>query len=247
MAAARQLPLPFLPRPTYMEVDFIAAESNKHALIWLAQPAEWPLGRLILYGPKGSGKTHLLHLWCRRTGGTLTPASDLYAASAQPPAGPLAVDDADMAEETALFHAINTAAEARFPLLLAGREAPARWETRLPDLTSRLRASLAIGLGPAEDALLRPLLARLLAERQLDVKPAVQSWLLTHLPREAAALAEAVARLDHAGLMGGQAITRTLAVRVMREMTTHCGDDAATEGIWDEISRHDSPPTRQLL
>jgi chromosomal replication initiation ATPase DnaA len=158
-----------------------------------------------------------------------------------PAAGPLAVDDADLAEETALFHLINAAMGAGRSLLLAGRLAPAHWGTRLPDLSSRLRASTAVGIGPAEDELLRPLLARLLAERQLDVPQAVQAWLLLRLPRHPAALAEAVARLDRAALAMGRGVTRALAAAVVNDMATE------QDRVTDEILPHPSPTAPALL
>jgi hypothetical protein len=45
----------------------------------------------------------------------------------------------------------------------------------------------------------------------LRVAPDLQAWLLARLPREAAALAEAVARLDRAALAAGGPVTRALA------------------------------------
>jgi len=252
MDAARQLPLPFPSRASYADVDFIPAPSNEAALAWLARPGDWPFGRLVLYGPPGSGKTHLLHLWCARHGhidtasgaktpATLWTAADLRGVPELPAAGALAVDDADLADETALFHVINAAMAAGRVLLLAGRAAPAHWGTHLPDLASRLRASTAIGIGPAEDELLRPLLARLLAERQLDVPQAIQTWLLLRLPRHPAALAEAVARLDRAALALGRGVTRALAATIVNDMATEHGRAD------DEILPHPSPTAPALL
>src|SRR6185312_17541468 len=91
----------------------------------------------------------------------------------------------------------------------------ARWPVRLPDLASRLRAIAAVEIGPPDDSLLRSLLARLLADRQLTVAPAVQDWLLLRLPRTPAALRETVARLDHAALVSGGRVTRALAASVL--------------------------------
>lgn len=241
MMPARQLPLPFPPHATYTAADFIAAPSNAAALAWLERPAEWPFGRLILYGPTGSGKTHLLHLWCAQERGTLWSALDVRGVPELPAAGPMAVDDADLVDEEALFHLINVTQEAKRALLLSGREAPSRWRTYLPDLASRLRASTGVAIGAAEDALLAPLLARLLAERQLDVPMALQAWLLLRLPRHPAVLAEAVARLDRAALARGQGITRALAAAVVNDMA------GETQGPEDEILMHGSPPTPALL
>ena len=115
----------------------------------------------------------------------------------------MAVDDADAAPERPLLHLLNAAGEAGLPVLLAGRAAPARWHAALPDLASRLRAITAVRIGPAEDELLRSLLARLLAERQLAVAEPLQDWLRLRLPRSQGAIREAVARLDRAALAAG--------------------------------------------
>ena len=252
MTEARQLPLPFPVLATHAEDDFIAAPSNRDALAWLARPADWPLGRLILYGPAGCGKTHLLHLWCARFGAHALAAASLRGLPALPDSGAIAVDDADLAEETALFHLINAATEAGRPLLLTARQAPARWPTGLADLASRLRASPAVGIGPAEEALLAPLLARLLADRQLDVPASLQSWLLARLPRDAASLGEAVARLDRAAMASGRGITRALAASIVAAMTADAPTDRDNtnpdqNGPADEIFMHVSPRAQPLL
>lgn len=212
--AWRQLPLPFTHTPHLTAADFLPAPSNAAALAWLARTADWPQGRLALWGQEGSGKTHLLHLWAARSGAMLLAGPALPRTPAAP-VQPLAIDDADAAAEHPLLHLLNAAAEARQPVLLAGRAPPARWPVALPDLASRLRAAAAVEIGPAEDSLLRALLARLLAERQIMVPDAVQAWLLARLPRTPAAVREAAARLDRAALAAGRAITRSVAAAVL--------------------------------
>jgi chromosomal replication initiation ATPase DnaA len=207
----RQLALPFPHASHFRAEEFLAAASNAEALEWLRNTASWPLGRLALWGPEGCGKTHLLHLWAARHGAELQAGPLLRAWL---PAGPVAVDDADAAAERPLLHLLNAAGEAGLPVLLAGRAAPARWNPALPDLASRLRAITAVRIGPAEDELLRSLLARLLTERQLSVAEPLQDWLRLRLPRSQAAIREAVARLDRAALASGGRVTRALAQAV---------------------------------
>jgi chromosomal replication initiation ATPase DnaA len=211
----RQLPLPFAHRPDYDPADFLPAPSNAEALAWLERTAEWPARRLALWGEAGCGKTHLLHLWARREGAVLLDTSGLRG----PPTVPVAIDDADrVADEEALLHLLNAAAEAGLPVLLAGRAPPARWRVRLPDLASRLRAVAAVPVRPPEDALLRALLARLLVERQLAVPEHVQSYLLLHLPRTPGAMRDAAQRLDRLALAAGRAVTRPIAAAVVAEL-----------------------------
>jgi chromosomal replication initiation ATPase DnaA len=214
-----QLALPFDPPPRFERADLIEAESNAEARAWLGRTAEWPMGRLALWGPAGCGKTHLLHGWARQEGAEIVRGAALDPELVPgPPEGPVAIDDAEGAPELALLRLLNTAGEAGQAVLLASRVPPARWEVRLPDLASRLRAVTAVGIGPAEDGLLRLLLRRLLVERQIAVTEAVQAYLLLHLPRTPAAIRLAAARLDRAALAAGRAVTRGLAEAVLVDL-----------------------------
>jgi chromosomal replication initiation ATPase DnaA len=228
-----QLSLPIFPGPRFAEADFRQAPSNANACAWLRRTDDWPNHRLALWGEPGRGKTHLLQIWAARTGAEVWTAASLSDLPDLPTAG-VALDDADaVRNETALLHLLNAAGEARLPILLAARAPPSRWAVRLPDLASRLRAITAVELGPPEDALLRALLARLLADRLLRPPEALQEWLVRRLPRSAAALREAVARLDAAALDRHRNITVPFAAEVLVDLLAP-----------DEISGTPVPPSR---
>ena len=205
---------------------FLPAPSNERALAFLDAGA-WPAGRLWLWGPPGTGKSHLLRLWTARQreagiDAALLPASSLGRAVADyilPATGALALDDLDgLADEPALLHLLNLAAEAGVPLLLASRDSPARLAVALPDLASRVRATLAVCIDPPGDALLDALLARLLADRQLAVPPSVGRYLRARLPRDPDTLRRAVGRLDEASLERRRPITVALAGQLLEEL-----------------------------
>ncbi len=194
-----QLPLPFVHTPEYAGWAWVTHAGTEAAEAWLDHFS----GRLALWGEAGTGKTHLLHRWMDREGARLGVPSGW-------PHAPVAVDHADQVAEGALLHLLNAADEAGYPVLLAARNPPGRWGTALPDLRSRLRACPAVALTRGDEHFLGLLLARLLAERQLVVRPALQRWMLTRLPRDAGALREAAARLDVAALASGHAVTQAL-------------------------------------
>jgi len=217
--AADQLPLPFQYRPSYAAADFLAAPSNEAARTWLERTEDWPDHRLALWGGAGCGKTHLLRLWAGRRGARVLLGSALTGLLELLPSAGIALDEADaVTDEIALLHLLNAAREAGVPVLLAARAAPARWPVRLPDLASRLRAVTAVDIAPPEDSLLRALLMRLLADRQLGVGPGLQEWLLLRLPRSPAALRDAAARLDRAAMAAGGGVTRAIAAAVASEV-----------------------------
>jgi chromosomal replication initiation ATPase DnaA len=227
-ASVRQLALPFAYIPRFRVEDFIPAPSNADARAWLGRIGGWPSYRLALYGDAGCGKTHLLQLWAERNGALLLSGPALRHLPELGGSPAIALDDADAApDETTLLHVINLAGEMRRPLLMAGRLPPARWRITLPDLASRLRATTAAAVGPAEDPLLRALLARLLSDRQLLVGEALQDWLLARLPRHPAALREAAARLDRHALATGGRVTRAMAAAFIAKLATQSCDDSA--------------------
>jgi chromosomal replication initiation ATPase DnaA len=97
-----------------------------------------------------------------------------------------------------------------------------------------LRATFAVGISAPTDALLRALLAKHLADRQLRVGAETQAFLLARLPREASAFADAVARLDAAALSRRAEITRPFARAVL--FGDHDGSVSPTDAA--------SPPSR---
>lgn len=232
--------LPIFDEPRYSAANFVAAASNSEALAWLSRGGEWPGGRLALWGGAGCGKTHLLHLWAELTGAAFWRGADLREFPDLPANG-IALDDADAADERALFHLLNAAAEADLPLLIASRSAPGRWPVQLPDLRSRLRAITAVEVGPPDDSLLRALLPRLLAQRLIRLPEPVMIWLLNRLPRTVPLLREAVARLDAVALEQRREITVPMARDVLAGLLSGDGDEISGTGAAL------SPEERRLL
>ena len=240
MSPNHQPELPIFDEPNYSAAGFVAAASNAKALAWLDSTSEWPGGRLALWGCAGRGKTHLLHLWAERAGATFWRGADLRAFPELPTNG-IALDDADAADERALFHLLNATAEAGLPLLIASQSAPGRWPVELPDLRSRLRAVTAVEVGPPDDSLLRALLPRLLARRLIRLPEPVMTWLLNRLPRTVPLLNEAVAKLHAVALEQRREITVPMARDVLADLLSADGDEiSGTEAA-------PSPEERRLL
>lgn len=189
------------------------------AVAALDAPGSWPLGKLALIGPPGSGKTHLAHVFAAATGAHIVSAEGLATAHlADLAGGPVVLEDADRArqrDEAAVFHLHNLLAEARAPFLLTARIPPSHWQTQLADLASRLRAASVVRLAPPDDALLAQVLVKLFADRQLVPSPPLIAFLVARIDRSFAAAADIVDRLDAAALAEGRPVTRRLAQHVL--------------------------------
>ena len=211
-----------LPRRTALgRSDFLVSESNVAAVGWIDRWPEWPGGVLVLYGPQGCGKTHLVHLWCERASAVIVAGERLdeekVALLAAEGRHRIALDNADRASERALLHLHNSCLECQGSLLITARQPPGSWNFALKDLGSRLRAALAVGIGLPDDALLGAVLVKQFADRQLSVTPEMIAYLIRRLERSFAAAADIVARLDAAALRDGCAVTIPLARNVLAQ------------------------------
>jgi chromosomal replication initiation ATPase DnaA len=132
--------------------------------------------------------------------------------------GALVVEDMEAADldEQALFHLINLAREERAYVLLTGRLAVAGFSITIRDLASRLRAVPAIMLTPPDDALLRSLLVKLAADRQLALDEPLVNYLVHRIERSFAAAHAAVQRLDQESMRQQRPVTRALAAELFR-------------------------------
>ena len=219
--APRQLLLALDHAESFAREDFLAGPPNAAALALIERWPDWPAPVMALVGPDGSGKTHLASIWAEASGARVLSAkrlgeTDLPVALAT---GALVVEDlsADVLDERALFHLLNLAREEGAFVLLTARIAPVALAVEIRDLASRLRAVPAVTLAAPDDALLRALIVKLAADRQLAVDEALVNFLINRIERSFAAARAAVARLDHEALRLHRPATRALAAELFRE------------------------------
>lgn len=203
--------------------DFLVTPSNAAAVAMVDRYPDWPHHGVVLLGGAGSGKSHLLEVWRQAAGARLIGARDI--ASESPDAllaqGALAIDDApgEGLDERALFHLLNLTRQTGSHVLIASTADPAHWPVVLPDLSSRLKALAVTRLDPPDDVLLRGVLVKLFADRQLGVEETVVSYLMLRMPRSLDAARGLVAEIDRLALVEKAPVTRGLAARVLQRMT----------------------------
>ena len=200
--------------------DFLSGPSNIAALALIERWPDWPSRIVLLRGPEGAGKSHLAAIWAREAGARMLSPRALEGADV-PVAlatGALVIENLspDQFDEAALFHLLNLAREQRAYVLITTRSAPAAWRIELPDLASRLRALPVVGLEPPDDALLRAVIVKLFADRQLAVDESLVAYLTTRIERSVAAARAAVAELDREALRLKRPVTRALAGELFR-------------------------------
>lgn len=230
-----QLPMQFSTRTSFAPEDFIVHEGNRAAFDYLA---EWPDGAYpftLLIGPAQSGKSHLASLWANRVSAAHCQATDIADIETHLPlvsAAPVcieSVDRPDLLSDQSLFHFLNTARAHSQSVLMTARLPLAQWPRTLADLLSRMKTATPLNLAQADEAALRQLLVKLLADRNLIIEPHVLDFLQVRMIRSYAAVALLVAELDRHSLVRQQAINRTVAGLALERVSAVLNEEASAD------------------
>lgn len=201
--------------------DFLVSHSNAAAVALVDRWPDWPVGAAVISGPAGSGKSHLANVWRLRSNASVVHATACTIARVPELAshGALVVEDiATLKDEQALFHLLNLVREQRLAMLLTSDAAPGDLDVTLPDLRSRLKALPFAEIAPPDDALLRVVLVKLFADRQLAVDPAIIAYLLLRMERSMEAARRLVAEVDRQALMLKRGVTRAVAAAALKSL-----------------------------
>ncbi|WP_019625500.1 DnaA regulatory inactivator Hda [Thioalkalivibrio sp. ALJT] len=221
----RQLPLDLRLRDTSRFAGFYPGGNRlaRDAVEALAVGSAMTAPQILLHGPAGVGKTHLLQAACHQTYERGEPVAYLPLAelATAPPlavldglerARLLALDDLDAVIgragwDEALFGLLNRLRDSGCRVLLAALAAPDGLASPLPDLTSRLAWGPVFRMQAPEEDDLKRILAQRAALRGLELPETVADYLVRHYRRDLVALLQLLDRLDLAALAEQRRLT----------------------------------------
>lgn len=217
----RQIPLELPVDSAQAREDLLVSAANRKAVEFVDAWPDWPGTVVVLAGPVGSGKSHIAGIWAERAGARVLPMERLEDIGGEVESlREVAIEDARAVAipETALFHLINQVRAVGGHCLITSRHWPSAWKVELPDLASRLRAAQLVELAEPDDLLLRQVIVKLFADRQIAVDPGVVDYLVTRMERSLGAAGELVAEMDREALSRGARLTRSVAATALKRL-----------------------------
>ena len=229
--------------------SFVVGQANRLAHVAVQTVAARPgvSSPLLLFGPTGVGKTHLLEgLWtearrkqarCQAVYLSAEQYTTLFLGALHGSGLPsfrrkyrgldlLIIDDIQFlagkrATLVELLHTIDQFLREGRQLVFAADRSPAELSELGPELIARLQGGLACGLQAPEYETRLGIVQQMAARQQLDVPVDVQAYVAAHFRSHARELAGALNRLQAASLALQQPIDLAMAEEALSEMLRH--------------------------
>jgi chromosomal replication initiation ATPase DnaA len=218
--AAGQLAFDLAQRPALGAEDFLISTANRAAAAAVDRWPDWPQASLMVVAPARAGKTHLGNVWRLKSGAERLEASSLSEDDIAFTRGALIVEDLHegVADERVLFHLLNLVRERKLSMLLTSQVPAGELSVKLPDLRSRLRALPFVMIDNPDPSLLKAVLVKHFADRQLLVEPSVVTYIALHMDQSMQAAAAIVEAIDQAAMSLQRKVTKSLAAEVLIQL-----------------------------
>lgn len=237
----KQIPLPIGPQPQPRFDNFVPGDSAAA----LAHLRDWaaPGAPVYLWGPAGSGKSHLLRALadrCLAAGEQIGwfDAADSLPWTLQPGWSLVVIDRCEALSpegQHAAFGLFVEAATHGVQLAGAGRLPPVDLALR-EDLRTRLGWGHVFALRPLSEAETRAVLRREADHRGIVLSDEVLNHVLTHFPRDLSHLMLLLNRLDDYTLAQGRRVTVPLLREMLQEAPLVATKPAPQTALFVETS-----------
>ncbi len=157
---------------SYALEDFFVSDANRSAYTFVSKK----MGSGLIVGPKGSGKTHLAHIWQNLyEGAVFYRGESPYEVHATH----VICDDAHLMNEGFLFNLYNIVLEKGGAVLCTMESVP-QFEIR--DLESRMHSLVRMRIFPPGHLQVREILLKVLKDNKINCPPNVLDYAALQIP-----------------------------------------------------------------
>jgi chromosomal replication initiation ATPase DnaA len=214
-----QLILKFPTHHAYKKEDFYVSSSNEEAYDFINSWPKWIKRIVNIYGPTGSGKSHLVSILKNKTSFLQVKSNDLtdkiFFKFKTKEA--LIVENLDESvDEKLLFSIWNMASQDNKYFLITSRRPLNYYNFKLADLTSRINSILSIGINLPSDDLISVIIAKNFSDKQILVEKKHIDYIIKRIDRSYEKISQFILTLDKYSLKKGTPFSLKLVKEVLK-------------------------------
>ena len=214
-----QLILEFPSRQAYKKEDFYVSPSNQEAYDFINSWPKWIKRIVNVFGPSGSGKSHLASILKDKTSCLQISSNELnekiflrYKTKEA-----LIIENLDeKISEDLLFALWNIALQDNKYLMITSKKSIASYKFKLKDLSSRVESSLIIGIKLPSDDLISVILAKNFSDKQIKVEKKHIDYIIKRIDRSYEKISQFILILDKYSLKKGSPFSLKLIKEVLK-------------------------------
>ena len=214
-----QLILKFPTHQAYKKEDFYVSPSNQEAYDFINSWPKWIKRTINIFGPSGSGKSHLASILKSNTSclqiETKNLSDKIFFKFKTKEA--LIIEDLDeKVSEKLLFSLWNIALQDNKYLLITSKRPINSFQFKLRDLMSRVTSSLIIGINLPSDDLISVILAKNFSDKQITVEKKHIDYIVKRIDRSYEKISQFILTLDKYSLKKGSPFALKMIKEVLK-------------------------------
>ncbi len=214
-----QLILKFPTNKIYLKEDFYVSPSNKEAYNFINSWPKWVKRIANIFGPPGSGKTHLASILKSKTT-TLsfqsTELNDKIFFKFKTKEALIIENLSEKVSENLLFSLWNVALQDNKYILITSNKPISNYKFKLPDLKSRVNSCVNIGINLPSDDLVSVILMKNFSDRQIKVEKKHIDYIIKRIDRSYEKISQFILVLDKYSLKRGSPFGLKLIKEVLK-------------------------------
>ena len=214
-----QLVLKFPTQQAYKKEDFYVSPSNQEAYDFINSWPNWIRRIVNIFGPSGSGKSHLTSILKDKTSCLQVDGNKLNEQifSKFKIKEALIIENLDEnINEKLLFSLWNVALQDNKYLLITSAKPISSYKFKLKDLISRASSSLIIGINLPSDDLISAILAKNFSDKQIKVEKKHIDYIIKRIDRSYEKISQFILTLDKYSLKKGSPFGLKLIKEVIK-------------------------------
>ena len=214
-----QLILKFPTNNIYLKEDFYVSPSNREAYEFISSWPRWIKRIANIFGPPGSGKTHLTSILKNKTSSLKIESDELndkifFEFKIKEA---LIIENLnENVSENLLFSLWNVALQDNKYLLITSIKPISAYKFKLPDLKSRASSSMIMGINLPSDDLISVILAKNFSDKQIKVEKKHIDYIIKRIDRSYEKISQFISILDKYSLKKGNPFSLKLIKEVLK-------------------------------